>query len=146
MVDVVRQSGAAHGAAGPIGVTPQPNRSASAGRDGLHHGGDILELSLDGVANCVAAGAEPSAVHREGGHAVSQLVNQRVEGGVVDQRTVDQDERRPTAIDPDGERGPVGRSNVESSWSASVAVPRLMVSSSAVSGEPASEPIGGCQT
>jgi hypothetical protein len=41
------------------------------GSDGLYHGGDVLELPLDGVASGVAAGAEPSAIHREGGHAVS---------------------------------------------------------------------------
>ena len=115
MVDVARQGGAAHGAAGPVGVAPERDRPAGAGRDGLDHGGDILELPLDGVASGVAAGAEPSAVHREGGHAGAQRLDQRVECGVVAQRTVHQDERRPIAVDPYGERCPVGRSNVESS-------------------------------
>ena len=44
---------------------------------------------------------------------VVQLGDQRVEGGVVGQRPVHQHEWRPLALDPDGERRPVGRPDVE---------------------------------
>ena len=111
--DLVRQGGAAHGAAGPAGVPPQRSRPARAVGDGRHHCGDVLELPLDGVTGGDAAGAEPSAVHREAGDAASQLVDQRVEGGVVGQRPVHQDERRAVAVGPDGDRCPIGGPDVE---------------------------------
>ena len=55
-----------------------------------------IELVLDGAARCVAASAEASTVHREGGHAVSQFGHQLFGDGVVLERTVYQDEWGPS--------------------------------------------------
>jgi hypothetical protein len=58
-----------------LGARPQERRSGdalvSAGRYGVHHGGHVLELSLDRVAGCVAARAVAPAIHRKGAHTVS---------------------------------------------------------------------------
>ena len=64
VVDVAGQGGGAHGAVGAVGVAPQGDGSAGAGGDGVDDGGDVVEVAFDRVVGGVAAGAEPSAVHR----------------------------------------------------------------------------------
>ena len=113
VVDVAGQSGAAHGAVGAVGVAPQGDRATGAGGDGVDDGGDVVEVALDGVGRGVAAGAEAAAVHGEGGQVVAQHGDERVEGGVVGDGAVHQHDGRTVAVDPHGERGAVGRADVE---------------------------------
>ena len=112
-MDVAGERGATHGAVGTVGVAPQRDRPAGAGGDGVDDGGDVVEVPFDRVAGGVAAGAETSAIHGERGEVVAEDVDERVERGVVGDRAVDHDERRSGALDPYGDRCPVGRSNVE---------------------------------
>ena len=113
VADVVGARGPAHGPVGAVGVAEQGDRSAGASSNGVHHRGHVVEVALDGVVRPVAAGPEASAVHREGGEALAEHVQEGFEGGVVGDRAVDQDERRPLPIDPDGDRRAVDRVNVE---------------------------------
>jgi len=61
------EGGAAHGRIAAVAVTPQGDRAATARRDLVDDGRDVLELSLDGVGIRVAAVPRTPAVHRIGG-------------------------------------------------------------------------------
>jgi len=111
--DVVGERGRAHAAVGTVGVPPHRHRLAGAGRDGIDDRSDVLELALDGVDGGVAAGAPAAAVHGEGSQAVAELGNEGDVGGVVVQRAVHEQQRRTFAVDPHGDRSPVGGPDVE---------------------------------
>ena len=113
MVDVGGQGGAAHRAICSVGMAPQGDRTSCSFGDRVDHGGDVREVPLDGVAEGVATGAEASAIHRERREVVAEHGDERFEGGVVGDRAVDHHERRSVALHPNGDRGPVGRADVE---------------------------------
>jgi len=133
VMDVVRPGGAAHGAIRAVGMAPERHWLAGAIPDRVHDCRHVLELPLDGVARGVAARAKASAVHREGGHAVPEFRHQRVEPGVVAQRAMHEDERRPFAGDPDGDRGPIRRSDIDATRLALRSAHRRIVNRASVS-------------
>ncbi len=62
-------------------------------RDGVHHGGDILELALDLVAVGITARATTAPVHRAHRCVRLEQVEHRRPAGVVGRRAVHEDER-----------------------------------------------------
>jgi hypothetical protein len=97
---VVGEACGTHGAVRPVGVSPHRDGLPSAGRDHVDDGSYVFELALDAVVRAVAAGAATAAVNGEGGDRAAQLVDERPVGGVVVERAVNHDERRPVAVGP----------------------------------------------
>ncbi len=89
------------------GVAVQVDRGPGGLRDRVDHGGDVLELALDGVAGRVAAGAAAAPVQGVDGGVGLQVGQQRPPAGVVGHRAVHQHQRRPLAAGPDGDLGAV---------------------------------------
>ena len=103
MTDVAAERRATQRTVGPVGVAPQGDPLAGAGRYRVDDGGDVFEFPFDRVGGAVAAGPETPSIHGERGQIGAQFGDQRGEMGVVDEGAVDQHQRGPVTLDPDRE-------------------------------------------